>query len=232
MVDSAAGRSESTDDDLHILIAGYSAPQRLRAHHKFRIKQIKSLQQGYDGTSARCYFCKQLGINDTDLQLHHLNHKLFDNRLENLEPAHQTCNNREHARWRALVGQRPSDPSCVSVSEIRCPSHTYQKRSIDTSLDKQKWTSEEGRRHDIMRNKWNNWLLDNVDGPYKNGRWRLTFRELAYMAVGKLGLGSSVTYKRYIMEDSYAGILRVYIDETTGHKMVEFIVKPQTEPAE
>lgn len=154
------------------------------------------------------------------MQLHHLNHRIYDNRLENLEPAHQTCNNIENGARRST---RPSDPPCVSEKTSGVQPHQNTGRDPDA----QEWTSREGEKHDQMRAKWDRWIMDIENGPFKKGADR-RIKELAYSAPKALGMGSSVTYRRYILEDYYGGTLVIYENEN-GIKMVSLAARPETE---
>jgi hypothetical protein len=170
------------------------------------------------------------------MQLHHLDRIESHNQLSNLEIAHQVCNNVENQKYRQAVlkaerevAQRLSSPTLVRESErgstVAGGSHTYESDNAQG----QEWSSREGEKHDVMRAKWDSWIMDNVNGPFKNRRIFLLFKELSYMAPRALGMGSSVTYRRYIMEDHYGGILQVFIDEKDGLRKVKLRVEPETE---
>ena len=67
-------------------------------------------------------------------------------------------------------------------------------------------SSEETRRAAKMRPRWNKWLEE-----LKFSRYSL--KGLSLQAPHALGMGSSITYRRYIEEDIAAGILGKFFDD-------------------
>lgn len=204
--EAAATRLASAEKEnlLQVLKARYVAPQRLRKHHKDIIKMIKSLEQGYDGTVAVCFFCKTL-MQVSKMQLHHTTHNIYDNRLEVLEVCDQECNNQEHARWR-LAAISPSSLS-QRVSENLAPAQA------DRQLPNLQYSSREGAKHEIMRPRFDNWMRDTVKGAFADrASWpRDLLAEAAPYACstepGK-AFGSSKTYLKFINEDIAGKILK------------------------
>lgn len=211
---------------LQSLLTSYNEKtKRIKPEQRRVNKQIHSLVQGHDGTKAECFKCGVL-VDIEFAEIHHINENPYDNRLINTAPIHGKCN-RElngvkggmvNAERAAVLKQRYHVVTPKAVSESAGGADTYE----------QEWTSKEGEKHDQMRFKWNVWILDLENGPFAKGQTYL-FKELAYMAVRALGLGSSVTYRRYIMEDHYGRVLDVYPDPDNGLKKVRLIARPNTE---
>lgn len=228
---------------LAYLKAHWTSPQRLRTHHKAEIRTIKSLEQGFDGTVARCCFCHELGKCDTDLHVHHIDHDISNNDLKNVDVAHVKCNTGENARYaatqRALATQRLGDRSSVCAREQTSGSHPDQQTSSNersVTEEGSKWSGKEGVKHDAQRFVWNKWLTDLEKGPFKGINTKLYPGALAEMAPWGLGryagmegpLGSSVTYRRFIREDKAGAILGQDVDEV-GKEVVFLNYKPETE---
>jgi hypothetical protein len=64
-----------------------------------------------------------------------------------------------------------------------------------------------------MRARWNAWINDLENGPFKGIGGIIRLRNLAAMAVHALGLGSSNTYRRYIEEDCSGGPLEIFSND-------------------
>nr|WP_294808349.1 hypothetical protein [uncultured Nitrososphaera sp.] len=203
-LNTAATRLASTEKEnlLQVLRARYVAPQRLRKHHKDLIKMIKSLEQGYDGTIAVCFFCKRL-MEVTKMQLHHTTYNVFDNRLEVLELCDQECNNNDHARKR-LANSSPSSLT-LRESENQTPAQAGTQRDESNG-------APELVKHNTMRGRFDRWIRDPVNGAFASRvSWpRDLLAETApYSCSLKLGeaLGSSKTYLKFIKEDIAGSIL-------------------------
>jgi len=188
------------------LLTLYYPKQRLRSNDKRLIKTILSLQQGSDGTRGRCCFCEKEGDVDTDLNLHHRDNIINHNELPNLALAHAPCNTRDFHR-------KPGVSDHASKSERK--GEQGSRGSGRGDAGEPEWSSKEGQKHDAMRPKWNNWVNDPVNGPFKEGGGvggRMRLRDLAGLAVHQLRMGSSVTYRRYIDEDRH-GWFDVFLDQ-------------------
>jgi hypothetical protein len=92
------------------------------------------------------------------------------------------------------------------------------------------WSSREGEKSERMRSSFNTWIRDEVNGPFASLDGEapgISLAALGRIAVHAIGFGSSQTYERYCLEDSYGkklgepGILEVAFDEK-GRKMVRF----------
>lgn len=215
---------------LDTLMTVYTPKQRLRSKDKLVAKKILSLLQNFDGKTGQCYFCKAVGSVESDLQIHHLNYQISDNRIENLALAHQGCNTRDFNRLR--VGQSSSSDPGGRESAIMpgAHRHTYELTAPESEKS---WTNREGAKHDLMRFRWNPWIRDLENGPFAKSK-ELYVSKLAKKAPWALGqegssLGSSVTYRRFIEEDIEGGILVADID-SFGKRFVKLgNIQPKTE---
>ena len=172
------------------LIANYRPPVTLRTSHKKQLKTAWSIRQGHDGSKCECFFCKNLKI-FSDLTIHHRDGNEDHNDAENLTPACYECNRKEG--W--VVRLRKKAEVVERERELTAP----------TESQPLEWSSEEGRRHDKMRYRWNNWIYHTNKGLGRNMGQRFNKESLPLLAVDILALGSSKTYAHYLKEDIAAG---------------------------
>lgn len=210
---SGPGRERDNEKNkLDVLKKKWTNPNRLHSGQKMVVKTIKSLEQGYNGTIARCCFCNQLGSTETDMHVHHINHIISDNRLENLDVAHARCNTIENAAYMsrkmkgdaALLedqvsesvreknggGAAPTTDVSRRLEENRTRMNKHIERYLnerDVTSEANQWGSKEGAKHDAQRFAYNNWLTDLENGPFKGVNTRLYPKVLAKMAPWGIG---------------------------------------------
>lgn len=139
-------------------------------------------------TNLNCFFCK-LPLGYGEPDLHHIDENPTNNRLANLALSHHGCNSSDFNRKKARTAT------------------TGQRREREWGAA----TSEETNRAVIMRPRWNNWIDSK---PFV----QIQLKALAFKAPHTLGIGSSITYTRYINEDIAGGILEYF--EIEGEAMV------------
>lgn len=140
-------------------------------------------------TCMDCYFCKlPLGHGEPDI--HHIDENPENNLVGNLALAHHGCNSSDFNRKKARTAT----------------SGQTRERERRAGI---KATSEETNRAIIMRPRWNNWIDSK---PFV----QINKKKLALMAVHELGIGSSITYTRYIEEDMEGKILEAFEIEGTA----------------
>ena len=210
---SPLGQAGRDNTDLYNLIATYTPPNYLRTKHRQLIKKIYSLQQGFDGTKAFCCICGKIGEVE-DMDVHHYNHIVGDNRLANIGPAHGKCNDAENGRSK----QAYVDRSCAypRQGEGENQEQAATRTATQAQLSSLSFSNKEGAKHEVMRPSYDNWIRDAVNGPFaKTYRIaKLQLSEAAPYACSKQkgkALGSSKTYLKYINEDIQGKIL---IEET------------------
>jgi hypothetical protein len=208
------------DTELQRLIATYVPPKNyLRTLKKSRIKRIYSLIQGRDGVTAFCCICGNLG-DCKNMHVHHKNHMITDNRLDNLGLAHPKCNDDDNAKYRA---RRRNGSSCYRMSDLTGRESaglgdkasivpTHREASLEEVLDGIPASSLESAKHRIMRSNFTRWLRDLVNGPFaRRASWniRLLAETAVYGCSPVYGqpFGSSKTYLKYSKEEVAAGVL-------------------------
>ncbi len=228
---SIAMHGERERSALEILKAQYVPVKDLKRKHRLLIKKIKSLEQGRDGSFVSCVFCHYVGPIEK-MQINHINGNKHDNRLENLEPCDQECNNNDHGRRAAA--QRLSYTKSVS-ERSEAPKTDTKANEITQTNEAQVWTSKEGLKHDMQRYAWNKWIFDIEKGPFAGRNKKLYPSALAKLAPWKIGymlkldgpFGSSITYRRFIEEDKAGGIFYIDVDEA-GKELIYLAAKPKT----
>ena len=199
----AAASQPQRKETIIVLRARWTAPNRLRKEHRRKFKELRSLEQGYDGKVARCEICGKLA-EVSQMQIHHVDHVEGNNQLSNLQIVEGTCNNIENAQWRAKQGQPPSGASRLSLRE----------RGYNAGAGTATW-GEDGRageKGEEMRYRFNNWRDNLETGPFRTIGGTIRLSLLAEKAVygcsddSTKPFGSSKTYTVYIKEDIAAGI--------------------------
>jgi len=191
-------------DETRPVFRPVTQPWELNAHlnRTQRYQRIEILAER-DGRNCRGCGLTEENIHQA-LEVHHINGSKspYLNRLEFCVLMHRSCNQRaergrQEAQLRAnmhLPAPEQVRESATRLSENRPPS-----------------SSDENAKARVMRPRWNNWLD-------KKPFVQINRKKLALKAVHELGIGSSVTYSRYIDEDVEAGILNPF--EIEGIPMI------------
>lgn len=161
--------------------------RRLRKIDKDRVKQILGERDG-----LKCAICgKPESVGN--LELDHVNENPSNNHLENLRLAHHSCNSSLYNLKRASIP--------LSGQHVR-------EKISSVGSEGAVWSSREGEKHDVMRVRWENWVPSVLEA---GGVMRA--RDLAERAPRALGIGSSVTYRRYLNEDVAGGVFERYRED-------------------
>jgi hypothetical protein len=161
-------------------------------------------------------------VQDTlkELELDHIDENPRNNKRWNLRLGHHSCNQAHYQERRryasSMLREREkenADPDAQAMQSSRSVSDVYPGWSTTP------WSAREGEKSDLMRARWDAWIGDFEHGPFRSVGGVIRAWTLARMAVRALGIGSSITYRRYIEEDSF-GPLEVYKDD--GVLMVRY----------
>lgn len=208
---------------LRQLLSMYKAKQRMRKSDRDLLKMIHSYRQGFDGDNCRCVY-PSCSITDPigKLELHHYDETESHNEVLNTGPIHHNCNSSMNGRKREDIKRQLLEGS--RLLDVRERDHT-------TPTDEKEYTSREGEKHDLMRVRWNAWIHDAINGPFRGQHSKIRITALSKMAVHALGMGSSVTYRRYIEEDYYGSIFDYEVDDA-GYKFIVYLgpKKERTNP--
>lgn len=210
---------------------------RMKPKHKRQNKQIHSLRQGYDGIKCRCYRCKQEIDTIENAEIHHLGtnplepeknkSNPFDNRIISTDTIHGNCNRQLNGKQGGQVNKERAAAHYASFSNVT-PAYVRENpapaRTDANDYGGSQWTSREGRKHDIMRPKWDAllWTLFNPENE-----------DVYYIGKGKLanfarsadfvGTGTSTTFYKMIAEDVACGILKEDIETDTQAEIVRMV---------
>lgn len=211
---------------LQTLLASYDeARTRLKGPHKRQNKIIHSYRQGYDGTKAACYCgCGHVASID-HMEVHHIDGNPANNRIKNTAPAMPLCNKRLNGKKGGEINRQRAAahhatfptvaPLYVREAGAPAPAHAYAGAQ---------WTSKEGRKHDILRGKWDAllWTLFNPDDEDLNyiGRGQLANFARSPDFVGE---GTSTTFYKMIAEDVACHILKEDIEQDTQTEIVRMV---------
>ena len=169
---------------------------RLRDQHATDAKHYLAQRDG-----VRCSFC-DLQVQDifSELEFDHIDGNNRNNRRWNLRLSHHLCNVVAYHTKRPALSMPEREGETSSQSVAACAGWCGSRP----------WSSREGEKHDVMRARWDAWINDLEHGPFGGVGGTIRLRNLAAMAVHKLGLGSSNTYRRYIEEDCSGGPLEIF----------------------
>ncbi len=174
-----------------------------------------------------CAICHRRERKGHKLEPHHIDGKSHNNQAWNLAFAHKTC----HLELSRL-NQQFRNPRGSLAIERDARSKPRERENISTAgppgagWSDTPWANREGEKHEVMRERWNAWIIDKQDGPFHAEGMRVRKSDLAAMAPHALGLGSSVAYLRYIKEDQMGGVLSIFRED--GLLWVE-LVKGESE---
>jgi hypothetical protein len=199
--------ADQREKQLEFLKILYKPKQRLRTDDKALIKRILSLEQGFDGTEGKCFYCSEVSKIDGELTVHHRDGIISHNELGNLSIAHGSCNTSEWNRQRratkkSVIGLSDQNRERKNIPPIHAQAHG------DADIG---WSAREGEKHDEMRYRWGRWIHDLEAGPFRGIGGAIRRSLLAEKAVygcsqDEEPFGNSQTYSRYIKEDTAAGI--------------------------
>lgn len=216
-------------------------PEEERAS-KFTWENVKILK-GKNLRDAKKYLanhygkhCTECGLQSQDEQsfdIHHIDGNRENNKRWNLRLTDHPCNarlngnlraNRVRQRMSSLVHPVEKERENVSVVGVRERVTESVGGGLVSSaypgLSGTGWSGREGEKADEMRPLWNHWIRDKQNGPFCHRNF-IQFKDLKFMAVHALGMGSSITYSRYIHEDAHGGPLELYPE--LGKLWVRFI---------
>lgn len=194
--------------ELQLLLEMYVPKKRIREKDRLLIKKIISYWQGFDGKIAICEihdekFGENKPLPIEQFEIHHCDENPANNEIRQLFIAHHPCNSSDHNRRR----WQQSGPSYPTEREREIKSADRNQAPISELATA---SSRETQKHDEMRRLWNLWINDKKRGafsPLGQKQWQLS--TLAATAVHALGIGSKITYTRYIEEDVRGGILMI-----------------------
>lgn len=222
---------------------------------KFRWENVKILK-GKNLHDAKKYLanrdgkiCTECGLESQDEQsfdAHHNDGNRENNKRWNLRLTDHPCNSRLNGNLRAnQIRERMSSlvhpAASARENDVAVPSgavglgdEVVEDAIADgvtpVPVGTRPWSSREGEKSERMRSSFNTWIRDSVNGPFASLDGEapaISLAALGRIAVHAIGFGSSQTYERYCLEDSYGkklgepGILEVFFDEK-GRKMVRF----------
>lgn len=196
-------------------------------------RKIKAYLASRDG-----FFCTidKLPFSDFgEMDIYHINDQRTDWHRWNLCLASHGCNAQVNAKrfneQRRKALQYPA-PSLTQLSEQR-------ERITGALAHRQEYSAGEGKKHDLFRSLWDNWIPELFHGqlPEENKRLGISINakiktipldDLADLAVTGLAryyaktqnqyvdnIGTAQTFKKFIYEDRF-GKLRVSSDAKTG----------------
>ncbi len=183
---------------------------------------VKLFLSNRDG--MKCYLCGNLEDKHCNsiLIIEHKNNDETDFRPENLGLAHRSCNIIKNPRGKLFL-------------QNALPQAERKRENVGSAGAEPEASSAETARAQTMRPDWNNWLpgfFNNLENPIS----MIPLEALARKAVHAIGKGSSITYRRYALEDVEGGILFLFknrgvLSVSYREKETEMIHKQKEEEA-
>lgn len=170
-----------------------------RLRGKSRFEAIKYLAER-DGPF--CCGCNEVLLDTHNgVDLNHIDFDITNNHRWNLNLYHHNCNS---SNKRSTLPPYSSLPERERkfVAGVRVGAGVEGDSELYPGWTKP-WSSREGEKHDIQRARFNTWIRDMQHGPFQGPGGMIRLSALAKMAVHAIGMGSSITYRRYIEEDCF-----------------------------
>lgn len=215
------------------LIQHYHPVINMRTFHRFHARVVISLQQGFEGERAQCFYCKQVD-HIKNLSLNHKNYKKHDNRLVNFNIAHNNCNSKHVAQQRFVeqqagyaqhresdsIGQRVSRPNDMPIQgqrERENPTNPQAGGSTGAQVYSDElatWSAREGQKSEEMRYRFNLYIHgeDGISKELRSKNWAIRMSVLANKCVYGCSpepsepFGAAQTYMKMIHTDADNGI--------------------------
>ena len=134
----------------------------------------------------KCFFCQR---SDVYLIIEHMDNDETNYAPSNLHWSCWSCNQKK-----------------AKTSDRLLPKGVRENQA---SAQRNEWTSEEGRIHDLLTYRYRNLLFHPHNGMMVNEGARVGLLKLSKKLPDLVGKGSSVTFRRYIEEDIEAGYFEV-----------------------